>query len=398
MARSLSIAAFLAGLGSSDQPKSLQDLPPRPKGVIIWARCSEPSQVTAVENLNRKLREDGDEVLIIATVTAWDNSIARRALPEPQGKDNIRGFIAHWRPAIVIWMRRDLDPIILNEVLESRLLSIFVDASAEGLEMTAGSWVPGAMRTLLSQFDAVLALDQIAAERLIRAGARESMVRVTGAMEDCAPPLPCSEDERQQLAAAIGTRPVWLAAAADVDECYDLCAAHVAASRRAHRLLLIVTPRNTYDAAEIAETMRDAGLQVALRSDEYDPHETTQVYVIDTEEELGLFYRISPITYLGGTLYGAPCRDPFEPATLGSAVLYGPRVAPFERHATRLNAAGASSLIRSSADLGAAVETLLAADKAAEQAHAAWDVTSRGADVTHTVAELIQRRLAGLGY
>jgi 3-deoxy-D-manno-octulosonic-acid transferase len=95
-------------------------------------------------------------------------------------------------------------------------------------------------------------------------------------------------------------------------------------------------------------------------------------------------------------LDGDGCRDPFEAAALGSAVLYGPQVAPFQRHAGRLNAAGASRLLRSGADLGLAVETLLAADKTAELAHAAWDVTSRGATVTNRIAALIQLRLEEL--
>jgi 3-deoxy-D-manno-octulosonic-acid transferase len=77
-------------------------------------------------------------------------------------------------------------------------------------------------------------------------------------------------------------------------------------------------------------------------------------------------------------------------------VLYGPQVAPFQRHAARLNAAGASRLIRSSNDLGSIVESLLSADKTAELAHAAWDVTSRGANVTNRIAAFIQLRLEEL--
>lgn len=398
MARSLSIAAYLAGLGAPDHPKQLSTQPPRPAGIVIWARCCDRAQLTAIETLNRKLGEDGDPIQIIATVTDWDQPVASRALPEPQGKDNIRAFIAHWQPALVIWVHGDLDPVILQEVYAARLPTMLVDASADGVELTVGSWVPGAMRSLLSRFDAVLTLDQLAAERMIRAGARPSIVRVSGAMEDCAPPLPCSEDERKGIAQSIGTRPLWLAAAADLNESAELCAAHVTASRRAHRLLLLVVPRIAGDAAHFADAIRRTGLHVALRSDQPQPADPTQVYVVDTEEELGLWYRLAPITYLGGTLHGPRCRDPFEAAALGSAVLYGPRVAPFEKHARRLNAAGASRLIRSGADLGPAVETLLSADKAATLAHAAWDVTSRGAEVTNRIVEMIQRRLTELGY
>ncbi|KQB96408.1 3-deoxy-D-manno-octulosonic acid transferase [Loktanella sp. 1ANDIMAR09] len=396
MARSLAIAAYLAGLGSHDRKKPLAAQPPRPAGTIIWARCSRPDQLMAIETLDRKLAEDGDPIHIVATLLHWGPEYAQRALPEPEGRKDIRDFIAHWRPAMSIWVKGDLDPILLSEMDNARLASIFVDATAEGLDDIVGKWVPGARRSMLSQFEAVLALDQAAADRLIYAGAPADNVLVTGAMEDCAPTLPCSETERSEISKAIGTRPVWLAAAAPACETDYIAKAHHAASRRAHRLLLIVVPQDATMAPVIAEEMREKGFNVALRSDEPDPSEITQVYVVDTDEELGLWYRIAPITYLGGTLDGKGCRDPFEVAALGSAVLYGPQVAPFQRHAARLNAAGASRLLRSGNDLGVAVETLLAADKAAELAHAAWDVTSRGAAVTNRIAAFIQLRLEEL--
>ena len=79
-------------------------------------------------------------------------------------------------------------------------------------------------------------------------------------------------------------------------------------------------------------------------------------------------------------------------------MVYGPHVAPYQKHAARLNAAAASHLIRSGADLGPLVETLLSTDKAATLAHAAWDVTSRGADVTNRIVNIVQRRLETLGH
>ncbi|WP_394178862.1 3-deoxy-D-manno-octulosonic acid transferase [Yoonia maritima] len=398
MARSLSIAAYLASRGSADQPTRILEYPARPEGVVIWARCTHPDQLTAIETLGRKVTVDGDPITIIPTLRDWTHEIGRRAVQEPRSKEAIREFIAHWQPTLGIWVRGDLDPLLMDEMRAANMRSILVDANGDGLEQTTGGWVPGAMRSLLSQFEAILALDKNAADRLIRAGAPSDAIIVSGAMEDCPPPLPCDEEERQTLANAIGTRPTWLAAAAHLAELNDLSRAHQQASRRAHRLLFIMIPRNKNDATAFAETMREKGFYVTLRSEEPTPTELTQVYIIDTDDDLGLWYRIAPITFIGGTLRGGGCRDPFEATALGSAVLYGPLVAPFQRHAARLNAASASRLIRSSSDLGAIIEILLAVDKTAELAHAAWDVTSRGATVSNRIADYIRLRLEELGY
>lgn len=393
MARSLKIAAYMAGLRRAVPNGKLVAQPDRPQGAIIWARCSGPDQLTSVETLQRKLAEDADAIQIIATVPVWSDALAGRALPEPRGKDNIRAFIAHWDPMMAIWVRGDLDAVLLDNMRAAQVPCVLVDANGVGLDQVPGAWVPGAIRSLLSAFDAVLAVDPAAARRLIGAGTPQSRVTVTGPMEDCGPVLPYSEEDRRVLSAAIGTRPVWLAAAARPADGAALCRAHQMASRRAHRLLLVVVPQTHDDATGMAEAMRAAGLHVALRSEAEVPTEPMQVFVIDTDDDLGLWYRIAPVTYLGGTLHGGGCRDPFEPASLGSAVIFGAQVAPYQRHAARLTAAQAAQVVAGDDQLGAIVESLLAPDKTAQMAHAAWDVTSRGADVTNRIVTLIRQRL-----
>ncbi len=396
MARSLLLAAYLANLGAGDRDVKLAVQPPRPSGNVIWVRCHSPDQLTAIETLSRKLAEDGDPIHLVTTLRDWQPDLAGRAMPEPVGKSAIRQFLGHWRPVMGIWVSGELDLVLLSEMRNAKMSLIMVDATGAGLDHVAGTWLPGAMRSLLSQFEALLALDHHAAGRLIRAGAPEDLVLVTGPMEDCAPTLPCDEEARSAIASAIGTRPLWLAAAAALDECEALSVAHTTASRSTHRLLLVVVPQNPVIGYTIAERFRKLGLQVARKSKEPLPQETTQVYIVDTQDDLGLWYRIAPMTYMGGTLKGGGCRDPFEATALGSAVIYGPHIGPYEQHTARLNAAGASRLLRTPDDLGPAVESLLTPDKTAALAHAAWDVTSRGANVTNRIAAFIQLRLEEL--
>jgi 3-deoxy-D-manno-octulosonic-acid transferase len=351
---------------------------------------------SAVETLARKLSEDGDLITIIPTLRNQDATVGTRMLAEPQGKLGIRAFLDHWKPALCVWVGGELDPFLVSEIARHKLHSMLVDATAEGLEQVSGGWVPGALKSMLSSFEAILALDKATANKLIEAGARQETMLVTGAMEDCGETLPCNEAERSKIAAALGTRPVWLASAARAEEADDLLRAHHNASRRAHRLLAVIVPHDGASAQPMLNHLKARGLNVALRSQQPTPLDVTQIYIIDTKDELGLWYRIAPITYLGGTLHGGGCRDPFEAASLGSAVLYGPHVAPYQKHAARLNAAGASQLIRSGDDLGPAVEGLLSADKAAQLSLAAWDITTRGANVTNRVADYIQLRLEEL--
>ena len=138
MARSLSIAAYLANLGVADRSFGPNDHPPRPAGTIIWARCSAPDQLTIVETLGRKLAEDGDPIQIIATLHNWHKTRSNRALPEPQGKETIRSFLDHWQPSMVIWVRGDLDLVMLDEIRSTRVPTILVDANGEDCSRLPG--------------------------------------------------------------------------------------------------------------------------------------------------------------------------------------------------------------------------------------------------------------------
>jgi 3-deoxy-D-manno-octulosonic-acid transferase len=68
---------------------------------------------------------------------------------------------------------------------------------------------------------------------------------------------------------------------------------------------------------------------VALRSREQQPMAATAIYVADTMGELGLFYRLAPIVFMGGSLIEHGGQNPIEAVKLGAAIVHGPHVSNF---------------------------------------------------------------------
>ena len=390
--RSLSFAAYLSRRHGNGGGGTLGDMPPRPSGSVVWARVYDKSQLSALRDLEEELRADGDQITLIVTLSTPTGQTTLT----PNGRSQVRAFLDHWSPDLVLWLEADLDTITLFELSELGIPCMLVGATADALRPTAKGWVPGLTRAMLRQFRTIMTVDDETRMAAIRNGADPKRIETLGVLESAPAALSHFEDERQDIAKVLGARSVWLAADTDLAEIAQIAKAHHQASRRAHRLLLIVSLRAAEEGAKAAEILRDVGLSVALRSADEEPGEATQVYVADTEGELGLWYRIAPITYLGCSLSGGPCRDPFEAATLGSAVLLGPDVAPYEPQKQRLVSASACVSIQSFAELGNTVEILLSPDKTARIVHAAWDVTSRGADVTNRLAEAVMDTLDGI--
>jgi 3-deoxy-D-manno-octulosonic-acid transferase len=241
----------------------------------------------------------------------------------------------------------------------------------------------------------VLTVDDTAARAFRKAGAPMAAVTVTGRMEEESAALPHMEAERAALARQLATRPVWLAAALPEAEEAAVIAAHRAALRHAHRLLLIVVPQDMARADALATKIEAEGWAVAHRVRDEEPADDTEVFLAD-DAEYGLWYRLAPITFLGGSLSGDGCaRNPLEPAALGSAILYGPRAGAFGTIFGRLGAARAARAVGSGADLADALAELLAPDRAARLAHAAWGVTSAGAEATDRAVGVIRGMLDG---
>jgi 3-deoxy-D-manno-octulosonic-acid transferase len=88
-------------------------------------------------------------------------------------------------------------------------------------------------------------------------------------------------------------------------------------------------PRHPDRGASIARMILASGLKPALRSREELPSATTDVYVGDTMGELGLFYRLAGIVFMGGSLVEHGGQNPIEAVKLGAAIVHGPHVFNF---------------------------------------------------------------------
>jgi 3-deoxy-D-manno-octulosonic-acid transferase len=302
----------------------------------------------------------------------------------------VRAFLEHWRPDLLLWVAGGLRPALVAGLRGPRLL---VEAAPPGPILAEGRWLPGLARASLRLFDEVVAADGVAAARLRRLGLPPERLRVAPPLEAPLPVLTCNERERRDLAQAIGPRPVWLAADLPLAEVGAVIEAQREASRRAHRLLLLLAARRPDEAGTIAAALATAGFRVSAREAGAEPDAETQVYLAEGPGELGLWYRLAPVVYLGGSLSGAGGRHPFEAAALGCALLHGPARAPHDKAWARLEEAGAARLARGGAELGREVEALLAPDRAARMARGGWDVVTRGEEATALLAAEIARRI-----
>ena len=79
----------------------------------------------------------------------------------------------------------------------------------------------------------------------------------------------------------------------------------------------------------------------------------------DTMGELGLFYRLAEVAFIGGSLVPHGGHNPLEPAQLDTAIMLGPHTHNFAAIVRQLHAAGGCLDVADAAALSAAAARLL---------------------------------------
>jgi 3-deoxy-D-manno-octulosonic-acid transferase len=371
---------------------------PRPDGRLVWFHAASVGEAASLLEMLRRLTLARPEVCcLVTTGTLTSARFLADRLPEGcihqfaplDVRPWVRRFLDHWRPDAAVWTESELWPATLTELKARGIPTLLINARISNRSFRRWRMMGGMARALLAKFDRILAQDDLAGEQLTALGADPARLTVEGTLKEGAAPLPYDEAERVRVARAFSGRPVWLAASTHPGEEEIVLAAHARARRALPMLALILAPRHPARGDELAEMMRARGLAVAQRLKAEPIGADTDVYLADTLGEMGLWYRIAAVSFVGGSLAEIGGHNPFEPALLGSAILYGPHVRNFIDGYRRLAAADAAVLVRSETELCEALVATMAPDRAAAMAAAAWAACSEGAEVTDTVLEAI---------
>ncbi|SHJ87628.1 3-deoxy-D-manno-octulosonic-acid transferase [Lutimaribacter pacificus] len=399
MSRSLGLAAYLA-LSARRNAGPYSPAAARGQGRLVWGHAAAAPDARALARLFERLRQVRPDLQFLMThpagLTLPDEVTARQPVePVPaETRDAVLGFLDHWCPDICIWTRGHLRPALIHEAGKRGVAMYLANARDDALEFRSLRWLPDLVRRSLAAFDTVFACDGTVRSRLMRLGLPPDDITVSGPLQEGGSALPCDDATCEELSGALGGRPVWLAARVQPDELPVVTEAHRAALSLAHRLLLVIVPDDAEQETGFAATLDQEGWRVARWARGELPGETTQILLADSGDELGLWYRIAPVSFVGSSIIaGTGGRDPYEPAALGSAILYGPNVSRYLGAYSRLASAGAARMVKDAGTLGAAVTQLIAPDRAAQMAHAAWEVISDGAEVTDRLLSLIEDRL-----
>jgi 3-deoxy-D-manno-octulosonic-acid transferase len=368
----------------------------RPPGPLLWIHAASIGEAVSTLALIDRLAGDRPALnMLVTTGTVSSARLLATRLPTGHAWHQfvpvdrpiyVRRFLEHWKPDLALWIESELWPNLIVETRRRAIPLLLVNGRMSLASYRRWCRVPSLIRPLLQGFDLCLTQDAIQAERFARLGAPRALT--VGDLKAAAAPLPVDETALAALAASIGARPRWLAASTHEGEEEMAAEAHGLLRRRFPELVTLIAPRHPTRAAEIAKSLARRGLQVSRRSRNEPIEPRTDIYLADTLGELGLFYRIAGVAFVGGSMGGVGGHNPLEAALLDCAILHGPDMANTAAIAETLRAAAASEIVTDARSLAQALEPLLAEPSArARRAAAAATVAARQRHVLEAVLD-----------
>ena len=302
----------------------------RPQGRLIWIHGASVGEALSALPLIEALLKahDGLHVLMTTgTVTSarlMDERLPERALHQFVPVDrpgDIGRFLDHWRPDMALWLESEIWPNLLSALRGRRIPALLINGRMSERSFRRWRRFPRSAARLLSVFAEGFAQTPQEAERFRALGL--TACRFAGNLKYAAPPLPVDADALARFSAMTGDRPVWIAASTHPGEEARLAAAHAALLETLPAALLLLVPRHPERGGEVEKIVRRASLKCALRSTHAPVTGETQVYIGDSLGEMGLFYRLADIAFMGGSLIPHGGQNPLEPARLGLPILHG---------------------------------------------------------------------------
>jgi 3-deoxy-D-manno-octulosonic-acid transferase len=377
----------------------------RPAGPLIWIHTASVGEAQSALPMLKPLLSKHPKLHILftsGTVTAAQllaDRLPERVIHQYIPLDTqkwVRSFLNHWRPNLALWVESELWPNLVIETKKRKIPMVLLNGRLSEQSFSMWKKLPKFINKLLSSFDLCLAQSEEQTKRFKSLGAKN--VSVIGNLKAASDPLPVDEKKLKILEAKVHDRPIWLAASTHQGEDSLALDVHKILKEKYPDLLTIIVPRHVQRAKEIRTEIREHHFRFAQRSKKELPVSKTDIYLADTMGELGIFYRLANIVFVGGS-YPRDAKtgrawgghNPLEPAILRCAITFGTDMSNCRGVADALLCGGSAREIKNAEELSQVIgDLLIDQDLCDKQAESAYCMALHQKDVLYRLLDTLK--------
>ena len=301
----------------------------RPIGKLIWFHAASIGEFNAILPIIQEIDKKYTTInILLTTVTLTSANIAKNNLPHkvitqfmPFDCINIvNKFINYWQPNLVIWTESELWPNMIN-MAHKQCPLLLINARISLRSFSRWSLVPEFANFILSKFSLILAQSLETKIFFEKLGIKD--VLCLGNLKYMATNFIFDENELAKIKGQIKNRIIIMAASTHPGEEEIFATTHSNLKKKYPQLLTIIAPRHPNRTDNVRNIL--SNLNVAIRSKKQEIDRSTDILLVDTIGEFGLFFRLSEVVCIGGS-WKKIAHSFIEAAKLKNLIIFGPNM------------------------------------------------------------------------
>lgn len=310
----------------------------------------------------------------------------------------VMGFLNHVKPIGALFVETELWANILAKLEQRNIASVLVNGrlsekSAQGYQKFAKL-----SQTMMDNLSLIIAQDSDSAKRFRQIGASSEKIRLASSLKWSSQVNPLMINRANSLSKEwqLQQRKILLLASSHADEEKQLLQVFEKLQKDFDNLLLIIVPRHPERFDTVAELIENhTAKKVLRRSQNNAPSLENAVYLADSMGELGVWYALADIAFVGGSLVDIGGHNPIESAIVGKPVIMGKYTQSCQQVVDKLKDVGALKQVENIEELKKAFEIWLNDESQAKQAgQAGQQLAEQFNDATNQQLAMILECLA----
>ena len=346
----------------------------RPNSKLIWFHGASVGETLSIIGLIKEITKINDKLeFLITSGTKTSSQVLSMRMPKNavhqfvpiDTPGAVKLFLKHWRPDFAIWIESEVWPRLLIETSKTKIPMWLVNGSMSLRSYKKWRYVPLSMQYLYNKFEKIYLRDERSAGFLNQLGLSSENFTVYGSLKADQEKLEFRKSDLKEVKKSLKDKRVWLAASTHAGEEETVLKAHKHLLEVDKDIFLVLVPRHPERGKELMKLARSLNLNSSLRSKSRKINSTDQVHIGDTLGELGLWYELTRVSFIGGSITRNGGHNPYEAILADTFIIHGPETFNFDEIYQKLDERNLGKKIINSEQLFQEVLNLFNKDKVA---------------------------------
>ncbi len=348
----------------------------RPQNEVIWINSLGLGETLSLTFFLEQLSKYYPDKTLLLTSSTLQSQIALENIPLGDNivhqfapVDNykaLKRFFDHWDPKIALFSELDIWPLRVSEVKKRKTPILLINSRMNEKKKRTRKWLGTSFSETLKAFDHIFLQDESSRSHFVEFGVDERKMTVRGPLKSAGTIFQDSSATEKKIKKILQGKLIWTAASLHQREEIEILEAYKLAKRKLENLVLVMVPRSIEYSKNTKEKAKMYSDGVILRTkNDHMPGKNTQIIVVGRIGELGLWYKLSLISFIGNSLNYKEIKtgkNPYEALQAKTAVIHGPKM--LEPGYEKLVSLGISDIVHNRHDI---CESLVACSHSAKR-------------------------------